>query len=116
MGLSQQKWLSSLLSIVHLRSCTLNRVKVVTAIVSSRVEAHLIVGMLRDHGVKAVMSADDLGGVDMALQMQGVRVLVSNEDEKAARQLLNQSELLASAPKASNAFQKWLFKLLGGNS
>jgi hypothetical protein len=86
-------------------------VKVVTAIVSSRVEAELIVGMLRGHGVDAVMSADDLGGVDMALQMQGVRVLVSKEDEYAARQ----HEPLVSATKAPNAFQKWLFKLLGGN-
>ncbi len=89
---------------------------VVAAIVSSRAEAELIVGMLRNHGVKAVMSADDLGGVDMALQMQGVRVLVSHEDETAARKLLNQRELLAPAPKAPNAFQKWFIKLLGGNS
>jgi hypothetical protein len=90
-------------------------VKVVTAIVSSRVEAQLIVGMLRDHGIDAVMSADDLGGVDMALQMQGVRVLVSKEDEYAARQLLNQHEPLVSVPKAPNTFQKWLIKWLGGN-
>jgi hypothetical protein len=89
-------------------------VKVVIAIVSSRVEAELIVGMLREHGVDAVMSADDLGGVDMALQMQGVRVLISKEDESAARQLLNQHEPMGSVPKAPNAFQKWLFKLLGG--
>jgi hypothetical protein len=90
-------------------------VKVVTAIVSSRVEAQLIVGMLRDHGIDAVLSADDLGGVDMALQMQGVRVLVSKEDEYAARQLLNQHEPLVSVPKAPNTFQKWLIKWLGGN-
>ncbi len=63
--------------------------KVVTTIVSSRAEADLIVGMLRDHGVNAILSVDDLGGADMALQMQGVRVLVSKEDEYAARQLLN---------------------------
>jgi hypothetical protein len=42
-------------------------------------------------------------------------VLVSKEDEYAARQLLNQHEPLVSATKAPNAFQKWLFKLLGGN-
>jgi hypothetical protein len=83
--------------------------------VSSRAEAELIIGMLRNHGVKAVLSADDLGGVDMALEMQGVRVLVSKVDEQAARHLLNQRELLVSVPKAPNAFQKWLIKLLGGN-
>ncbi|HUW78478.1 MAG TPA: DUF2007 domain-containing protein [Candidatus Nanopelagicaceae bacterium] len=88
--------------------------KVVTAIVSSRTEAELIVGMLRDHGVDAVLSADDLGGVDGALQMQGVRVLVSKAHENAARKLLNQHEPLISTPKAPNAFQRWLIKLLGG--
>jgi hypothetical protein len=90
-------------------------VKVVVAIVSSRAEAELIVGMLRNHGVRAVLSADDLGGVDMALQMQGVRVLVSVEDDLAARQLLNQGEPLAHASKPANGFQKWLINLLGGN-
>jgi hypothetical protein len=90
-------------------------VKVVTAIVSSRVEAELIVGMLQNHGIKAALSADDLGGADMALQMQGVRVLVSEEDEQAARHLLNQRELLVSVPKAPNAVQRLLIKLLGGN-
>jgi hypothetical protein len=89
-------------------------VKVVAAIVSSRAEAELIVGMLRSHGVKAFMSADDLGGVDMALQMQGVRVLVSAQDEMKARRLLNLTEPSISAPKDPNKFQKWLFKLLGG--
>ena len=88
---------------------------IVAANVSSRAEADLIVGMLRHHGVRAVISADDLGGVDMALQMQGVRVLVSNDDEHAARRLLDQGEPLAHGSKPPNAFQKWLIKLLGGN-
>ena len=89
---------------------------IVAANVSSRAEADLIVGMLRNHGVRAVISADDLGGVDMALQMQGVRVLVSKEDEQAVRKLLDQNEPSVSGPKAPNAFQKWLVKLLGGNN
>jgi hypothetical protein len=40
----------------------------VVAIVSSRVEAELMVGMLLGHGVTAIVSADDLGGVDMACE------------------------------------------------
>jgi predicted Fe-Mo cluster-binding NifX family protein len=90
-------------------------VKAVVTIVSSRTEAELIVGMLRNHGVNAVLSADDLGGVDMALQMQGVRVLVSEQDEMTARQLLNQREPIVSKVHPPNAAQKLLIKLLGGN-
>jgi hypothetical protein len=71
-------------------------------------------GMLRAHGVNAIVSADDLGGVDMALQMQGVRVLVSEEDESTARQLLNQHEPLVSEPTILNGFQRWLLRVLGG--
>jgi hypothetical protein len=58
------------------------------AIVTSRAEAELIVGMLRNYDLRALVSADDAGGQDPALQNQGVRVLVAPSDEAAARQLL----------------------------
>ena len=58
------------------------------AIAASRIEAELIVGMLRTNGVRAVVSADDAGGLEPQLQLQGVRVLVPPSDEAAARQLL----------------------------
>ena len=58
------------------------------AIAASRIEADLIVGMLRSNGVRAVLSADDDGGQEPQLQLQGVRVLVPPSDEAAARQLL----------------------------
>jgi hypothetical protein len=58
------------------------------AVVASRTEAELIVGMLRSHGLRAVMSADDAGGQDPQLQLQGVRVLVAPVDEASARRLL----------------------------
>ena len=58
------------------------------AIAASRIEADLIVGMLRSNGVAAVLSADDAGGQEPQLQLQGVRVLVPPSDEAAARQLL----------------------------
>jgi hypothetical protein len=58
------------------------------AIVSSRIEAELIVGMLRNNGLGAVVSADDAGGQEPPLQTQGVRVLVTPSGEASARLLL----------------------------
>jgi Putative prokaryotic signal transducing protein len=58
------------------------------AIVPTRLEADLIVGMLRSNGLRAVVSADDAGGQEPQLQLQGVRVMVAARDEAAARRLL----------------------------
>lgn len=88
---------------------------VTVAIVDSRAEAELIVGMLRNSGLTAYISADDLGGVDLALQAQGVRILVSDADGQEARKLLSQSLPVSPRMKPPNAFQRWLFTLLGGN-
>lgn len=63
-------------------------VTVSVAVAASRTEAELIVGMLRSQGLRAAVSADDAGGQEPQLQMQGVRVLVAPSDEAAARQLL----------------------------
>jgi hypothetical protein len=54
------------------------------AVVASRTEAELIVGMLRSHGVSAAVSADDAGGQYPQMQVEGVRVLV----DPSARRLL----------------------------
>jgi hypothetical protein len=58
------------------------------AVVASRTEADLIVGLLRSHGLRAAVSADDAGGQDPQLQISGVRVLVPRSDEALARQVL----------------------------
>jgi len=58
------------------------------AVVTSRTEAELIVGFLRNHGVRAALAADDAGGQEPQLQLQGVRVLVPPADEASARRLL----------------------------
>jgi hypothetical protein len=58
------------------------------AVVTSRVEADLIVGLLRNNGLRAVVSADDAGGLEPQLQVYGVRVLVPAADEAPARQVL----------------------------
>ena len=57
-------------------------------VVGSRIEAELIVGLLRSNGLRAAVSADDAGGQEPQLQLQGVRVLVAPSDEASARQLL----------------------------
>jgi hypothetical protein len=61
---------------------------VAVAQVGSRIEADLIVGMLRSNGLRAVVRADDAGGQEPQLQIEGVRVLVAPSDEASARQLL----------------------------
>jgi hypothetical protein len=58
------------------------------AVVASRTEAELIVGMLRNNGLRAAVAADDAGGQEPQLQLQGVRVLVARDDEAEARQLI----------------------------
>ncbi len=61
---------------------------VTVAVVTSRTEADLIVGMLRSHGLRAAVATDDAGGQEPQLQLQGVRVVVAPEDEASARRLL----------------------------
>jgi hypothetical protein len=62
---------------------------VTVAVVPSRAEAELVVGLLRANGVRAGYRADDAGGQEPQLQLTGVRVLVPAEDEAAARQILS---------------------------
>lgn len=83
----------------------------VVAVVGSRQEAELIVGMLRNHDVHAAVSADDVGSVDLALQAQGVRVLVPDSEASRARQLLGDEPATATG---LNRFQRLLVRLLGG--
>jgi hypothetical protein len=61
---------------------------VTVAVVANRIEAELAVGLLRANGLKAAFSADDAGGQEPQLQMQGVQVLVAPADEAVARQIL----------------------------
>jgi len=62
------------------------------AVVASRIEAELIVGLLRNNGLTAAVSADDAGGQEPQLQIQGVRVLVPPSEEASARQLLAEAD------------------------
>ncbi len=68
---------------------------VTVARVPSRTEADLIAGLLSSYGLRSVVSADDAGGLEPQLQMDGVRVLVTRSDEAAARQLLADAEAAA---------------------
>ena len=69
----------------------------------------MMVGMLRNHGVRAMVSADDVGATDPALAAQGVRVLVAAENAAAARRLLGDEQ---GQPPSLNAFQRWIVRLL----
>lgn len=61
--------------------------------VKSRVEADLMVGYLRQHGVNAHLSADDAGGVEPIYQAAfGVRVLVASGHAEHARALLAKAD------------------------
>jgi hypothetical protein len=73
---------------------------VVVAVAGSRIEAELIVGLLHSNGLGAAISADDAGGQEPQLQMQGVRVLVPPSDEAAARGLLADVDHSAVDPSA----------------
>jgi hypothetical protein len=70
------------------------------AVVDTRTEADLIVGLLRANGLRAAVAADDAGGTNPELQLQGVRVLVDPADEADARQLLAEAQADAEAGDA----------------
>ena len=76
---------------------------VTLTVVSSRAEADLIVGLLASGGLRAAVSADDAGGQDPQLQLEGVRILVAPDDEAAARQLLADAEAGASSEADAEA-------------
>jgi hypothetical protein len=85
------------------------------AVLSSRTEAELIVGMLRSHGVRAAVSADDAGGQYPQMQIEGVRVLVAPSDEASARRLLAAADdtlswsacCRSTRPTSVTASSKW---------
>ena len=64
-------------------------VPVPVAVVSSRFEADLAVGLLESAGVRAFVLADDAGGQEPQWQLSdGVRVMVGPADEAVAREVL----------------------------
>jgi hypothetical protein len=82
---------------------------VVLAVVNSRVEAEMMAGMLRSNGLRALVSTDDAGGTEPALQAQGVRVLVAADDAADARRLIGEK---APGPVKLNRLQRWIVRLL----
>jgi len=91
-------------------------VRTVVAVVGSRVEADIIAGMLRDNGIAASVSSDDAGGLQPALQAQGVRVLVGEQDAVAAAQLLTEVEPSAAATRQPRGLARWALRRLGGTT
>jgi hypothetical protein len=78
----------------------LNGSPVPVAIVSSRAEADIIVGLLISHGLRAATATDDAGGQEPQWQLEGVRVLVPSSDAAAARELLAATEYTAPPGKS----------------
>jgi hypothetical protein len=70
---------------------------VTAAVVTSRIEAQLIVGLLESHGLRAISSADDAGWQEPQLQLQGVRILVAASDEAEARRLIAEAQTRSEA-------------------
>ena len=90
-------------------------VSAVVAVVGSRVEAEMIAGMLHSHGIHAVVSGDDVGGIDLALQSQGVRVITPDAEADEAPRLLGGSQQSRSEDAQLNQFQRWVVRILGGS-
>ena len=61
------------------------------AVVTSRTEAALVVGLLESHGVRAFAATDDAGGQEPQWQLQGVTVRVAPSDVDLARRLLDET-------------------------
>ncbi len=86
----------------------------VVAVVGSRIEAEVIAGLLHEHGIRATVSADDLGGLRPDLAGQGVRVLVDHADLAEAQAIIGDVHADAPPPprKPLNRLQQWLVQLL----
>lgn len=54
----------------------------------TRPEAEMLVSMLKAEGLRAMASADDAGGWGPNVGIEGVRVLVLEDDLEVARRLL----------------------------
>jgi Putative prokaryotic signal transducing protein len=89
-------------------------VSTVVAVVGSRVEAEMIASMLRTHGIHATVSGDDVGGIDLALQAQGVRVMAPDGKADEARRLIGGVHGSRPEDVHLNAFQRLMVRILGG--
>ena len=56
---------------------------------SNRIEAEMAAGLLEAEGIEAMVRADDAGGAYPMLQfVRGVRLMVAQEDEARAQEIL----------------------------
>jgi hypothetical protein len=72
------------------------------AVVTSRAEAELIVGMLRNYGLHAAVSPDDGGGQEPELQIQGVRLLAAPAEAAEALRLIAAAQDAAPGPEEAD--------------
>lgn len=76
----------------------------------------MIVSMLRSHGIHATVSGDDVGGIDPALQAQGVRIITPDAEADEARRILGHDHPSRSGEARLNRFQRWIVRILGGSA
>jgi hypothetical protein len=76
---------------------------VAVALVRSRSEAELAVGLLGSAGIKAYALADEAGGQEPQWQLSsGIRVMVAASDEGAAREVLDDARRRGNAATAGD--------------
>jgi len=88
----------------------------VVTIAKSLIEAEMIVGMLRNYGIRASASGVDDWSQYPSIQAQGVRVMVPDGKVDQARRLLGNSAGSQSGAGDLNKFQRLILRMLGGSN
>lgn len=69
----------------------------IAAIVPTKLQAEIMKGMLQANGVEATIQADDEGGMTPSLaEVQGIRLLVPEEQLDTAKKLIQAAEAESS--------------------
>ena len=64
----------------------------IAALVPTKLEAEIMKGMLEAHGIDASVQADDEGGMTPSLaEVQGIRLMVPEEQLEQAKKLIEQA-------------------------
>ena len=81
----------------------------------SEVEAQMIVGMLRSHGIHAKVHGNDVSFRYPNTSWGGVRVLVPDGKAAEARRFIDGGRRHRTRSTQLNAFQRWVVRILGGS-
>jgi hypothetical protein len=84
-------------------------------VAKSEVEAQMIVGMLRSHGIHAKVYGNDVSFRYPNTSWGGVRVMVPDGKAAEARRLIDGGRRRRKGSAKLNAFQRWVVRILGGS-